>query len=97
MATDAADTVEGIANMGVAMKYAQPTQVVLTSAKETSSKMEAQGSAAAAAKVRACMRPACANAWWCMHAAAPCMRWCMGVHDGGAWWCMVVHVHDGAW
>ncbi|WIA37760.1 hypothetical protein OEZ86_014635 [Tetradesmus obliquus] len=37
---ESCDTVEGIANMGVAMKYAQPTQVVLTSCKETTSRVE---------------------------------------------------------
>jgi hypothetical protein len=30
VAADSADVVEGVANMGVAMKYAQPTQVCLS-------------------------------------------------------------------
>lgn len=30
VAADSADVVEGVANMGVAMKYAQPTQVSVT-------------------------------------------------------------------
>lgn len=45
---DSCDAVEGVANMGIAMKYAQPTQVVLTSAKETSSRMESKAGAAGA-------------------------------------------------
>lgn len=40
---DGCDAVEGVANMAVAMKYAQPTQVILTSAKETKGRLESQG------------------------------------------------------
>eukprot|EP00878_Enallax_costatus_P023477 GHUV01024973.1.p1 GENE.GHUV01024973.1~~GHUV01024973.1.p1 ORF type:complete len:414 (+),score=146.25 GHUV01024973.1:1024-2265(+) len=37
---ESCDAVEGVANMAVAMKYAQPTQVLLTSVKDTTSKLE---------------------------------------------------------
>ncbi|KAF8058434.1 sbpA [Scenedesmus sp. PABB004] len=46
VAADSCDVVEGIGSMGVAMRMAQPTQVVLTSAKDTSGRIENQESAA---------------------------------------------------
>eukprot|EP00775_Hariotina_reticulata_P005789 gene5789-6028_t len=47
---DGCDAVEGVASMGVAMKFTQPTQVMLSSAKETSKKVEAQTTAASLAQ-----------------------------------------------
>ena len=44
-AKDSAEVVEGIAGMGLAMKFAQPTQVALTSAKDTAEKMEGKKAA----------------------------------------------------
>lgn len=41
---DSCEVVEGIANMGMAMKLTQPTQVLLTSAKETEGKAAASAS-----------------------------------------------------
>jgi hypothetical protein len=44
-AKDSAEVVEGIAGMGLAMRFAAPTQVALTSAKETAEKMEGKKAA----------------------------------------------------